>query len=141
MTGYGNPFRMILLTTLPPELTVYQHTHSKPIRIPSLTGVRSAAAIFQCGVAGVSGYVGRGQHSSTISYQQRRQRLTSGRALQNKSHTRTIARINNKRYKNTNFCSLWREHGLIKWPCLKWYILHVEFQNQTYTSLNVQSTK
>lgn len=30
----------------PPELTVYQHTQRKTIRIPSLTGVRSAEAIF-----------------------------------------------------------------------------------------------
>lgn len=46
MTGYGNPLRIILFTIFPPELTVYQHTHRKAIRIPSLTGVRSAEAIF-----------------------------------------------------------------------------------------------
>ncbi|TNN34023.1 hypothetical protein EYF80_055811 [Liparis tanakae] len=50
VTGYGNPLRMILLTMLPPELTVYQPTHRNTIRNPSLTGGRSAAAIFQRGV-------------------------------------------------------------------------------------------
>lgn len=44
VTGYGKPFRMILFTTFPPELTVYQHTHRNTMRTPSLVGGRSAAA-------------------------------------------------------------------------------------------------
>ena len=50
VTGYGNPLRMILLTMLPPELTVYQQQQRRNIRIPSLTGGRSAVAILQRGM-------------------------------------------------------------------------------------------